>query len=171
MTITFNQKRQTKRRQQLRNNPPQPEKILWQQIRNRQVCDVKFRRQHGIGLYIIDFFAPQIKLAIELDGNSHFYEGAAKYDENRTKFLSNLEINIIRFTNLEIASNLSGVMDTLVNTINKLLTTPSNSPSGRGRIRQRTQFSTKQQLSNSPPPPGGGARGGDNNFKTNPTHS
>jgi len=88
-----------------------PELILWQRIRNNQL-GVKFRRQYTIENRILDFYSPQVKLGIEIDGESHF-----KSDNQRTKELKldqelfeKYEIKIIRFLNTEIMKNLENVL-------------------------------------------------------------
>ncbi|MFA0551501.1 endonuclease domain-containing protein [Vibrio lentus] len=103
-------------RKTLRNNMPQPERKLWFYIRRKQL-GVKFRRQHSIGKYIVDFFCCELKLAIELDGNSHFSEQAQAYDHQRTRDLSKLEIKVLRFTNNEVNQNLEEVLVKIKNSI------------------------------------------------------
>ena len=103
-------------RKTLRNNMPQPERKLWFYIRRKQL-GVKFRRQHSIGKYIVDFFCCELKLAIELDGNSHFSEQAQAYDHQRTRDLNKLEIKVLRFTNNEVNQNLEEVLVKIKNSI------------------------------------------------------
>lgn len=100
-------------RQKLRNNPTKYEQILWQYINDRQILGVKFRRQHSIGRYIVDFYSPEIKLVIEVDGGQHFTDDGKEYDEERTKFINNFGIKVLRFANNEIVNNLEGVIDTI----------------------------------------------------------
>lgn len=89
----FNCQQQKLQRQQLRANMPMPEKILWAKIRNQQL-GVKFRRQHGIGRYIVDFYCPECALVIELDGDSHYQEGAQEYDAIRDEFMRSMELQV-----------------------------------------------------------------------------
>lgn len=103
-------------RKTLRNNMPQPERKLWFYIRRKQL-GVKFRRQHSIGKYIVDFFCCELKLAIELDGNSHFSEQVQAYDHQRTRDLNKLEIKVLRFTNNEVNQNLEEVLVKIKNSI------------------------------------------------------
>ena len=110
MSTTFNRKSQLPFRRVLRQEMTAPERILWQQLRAGQT-GVKFRRQHGIGPYIVDFYCPSLKLVLEIDGDSHFLnEAALTYDKQRTLYLSRLSIDVLRFTNLEVMQNLDGVM-------------------------------------------------------------
>jgi very-short-patch-repair endonuclease len=64
----------TKRRQYFRNNLTASEDIFWSRVSRKQLCNLKFRRQHGIGAFIVDFYCPEIKLVIEIDGTSHFIQ-------------------------------------------------------------------------------------------------
>jgi very-short-patch-repair endonuclease len=105
----FNRQKQKSQRQELRGNMPLPEKILWAQIRNQQL-GVKFRRQHGIGRYIADFYCAELKLVIELDGDSHYQDGGQEYDQIRDEFMRALGLTVLRFTNRDVMNNLSGVL-------------------------------------------------------------
>jgi very-short-patch-repair endonuclease len=105
----FNRQKQKPQRQELRGNMPMPEKILWAQIRNQQL-GVKFRRQHGIGRYIADFYCAELKLVIELDGDSHYQEGGQEYDQIRDAFMHALGLTVLRFTNRDVMNNLDGVL-------------------------------------------------------------
>lgn len=112
-------------RSYLRQNMPAPEIILWQRLRSKQL-GVKFRRQHPIGYYILDFYAPSIKLGIELDGESHFVDNTSvQKDKQRDLDLSEKGIRVLRFLNPEIMKNLDGVLEKILNEIKKIA--PSNS--------------------------------------------
>lgn len=87
-------------------------------IRRKQL-GVKFRRQHSIERYIIDFFCCELKLAIELDGNSHFSEQAQAYDHQRTQDLDKLGIRVLRFTNNEVNHNIEEVLARIMDSIPK----------------------------------------------------
>ena len=83
-------------RQELRASATTAEKLLWQYIKEKQIDNYRFRRQHGVGPYILDFYCPQIKLAIELDGEVHNRQ--QDYDEQRSYFLNRVEdIEVLRF--------------------------------------------------------------------------
>lgn len=92
----------------LRQESTKAEKILWRKIRNRQL-GVKFRRQHPIGNYVLDFYAPEEKFCIELDGSEH--KENTEYDNERTGFLNSKKIKVLRFWNHEIEQNLDKVID------------------------------------------------------------
>jgi very-short-patch-repair endonuclease len=93
----------------LRKRGTEVEKILWEELRNNNL-GVKFRRQHPISNFVVDFYAPKHKLAIELDGSVHNSLDAKEYDEMRTKFLEKEGIILIRFWNNEIEQDLSNVL-------------------------------------------------------------
>jgi very-short-patch-repair endonuclease len=105
----FNTSRQTPIRQTLRNNLTTPEQKLWTRIRNKQL-GVRFRRQYGIDRYVVDFYCPELALVIELDGNSHYEEGAQEYDQVRDAFMESLGLRVLRFTNLDVMNNIDGVL-------------------------------------------------------------
>lgn len=105
-------------RQSLRKNLTTPERQLWQRLRNKQL-GVKFRRQHGIGPYIADFYCPECALVIELDGDSHFTDDAKQYDQQREKCMQTGGINTLRFTNNEIVENIEGVIQVICDKIHK----------------------------------------------------
>ena len=83
--------------------------ILWRKIRNSQL-GVKFRRQHGIGKYIVDFYCAEMKLIIEIDGDIHFYDKNIFRDKKREAYLKNLGLKIKRYTNLDISYNIENVL-------------------------------------------------------------
>lgn len=101
------------RSRHLREDSTHPEQMLWRQLRNRQICKTKFRRQHQIGPYITDFCCIEKRLVIEVDGDTHGYEKQEKYDEKRTEFLQQEGYQVVRFTNRDVTNNLAGVIERL----------------------------------------------------------
>lgn len=95
------------RRKKLRIESTPQEVILWSRLRNRQL-GYKFRRQHSFGTYIADFYCREKSLVIEIDGSQHLEQ--EKYDASRTKFLEGLKLQVLRFGNNEINTNIDGVM-------------------------------------------------------------
>ena len=91
---------------------PEPEQYLWQRLRNKQL-GVKFRRQQGIGRYIVDFYCPECALVIEVDGDSHYQEDAPEYDAIRDKFMAELQLSVLRFSNTDVMSNVDGVLEVI----------------------------------------------------------
>jgi very-short-patch-repair endonuclease len=94
----------------LRKEMTEAERILWHEIRNRKIDGYKFRRQHPVGQFIVDFFCAEKALAIELDGGIHDDKNVMEKDENRTAELERLEIKVIRFKNEEVFTDHKGVL-------------------------------------------------------------
>jgi very-short-patch-repair endonuclease len=95
---------------ELRNNLTEAENILWQEIRNRKLDGYKFRRQHPIDKFIVDFYCHKKKLVVELDGGIHNHEEIKEYDVARSDELEMFDIKVIRFTNEEVYKNLDDVL-------------------------------------------------------------
>lgn len=110
-TKIFNSKKQKDFRKKLRNNMTREEIILWSYLKNSQLKGKKFRRQHGIGPYIVDFYCPKAKIVIELDGGQHTNIENEEYDRKRTEYLSNLGLTVLRFWNNDISENIEGLID------------------------------------------------------------
>lgn len=113
MNYTYSDPTRKEIRQQLRRCATQPEQLLWRYLRGRQTNGLKFRRQHGVGLYILDFYCPELRLAIELDGDSHYSELGAQQDMGRDMFLQKHNIKTVRFTNHEVMTNIEGVLSVI----------------------------------------------------------
>lgn len=96
-------------RKLLRKSATPQEIILWSHLRKKQL-GYKFRRQHSIGKYIVDFYCTEKKLIIELDGWQHREENNGGYDIERTNFLESLGCKVLRFWNNEINKNIGGVV-------------------------------------------------------------
>jgi very-short-patch-repair endonuclease len=115
----YNDQLQKFRRRQLRKNPTEAEKILWQEVRGKKINNLRFHRQYSTGPYILDFFCPKIRLGIELDGEQH--KEAKEYDKERKFFLDKAGVHIIRFWNQEVISNLKSVLENITNLQRSLL--------------------------------------------------
>src|SRR5688572_10812305 len=122
------------RRQDLRREMPRAEVILWSQLQRRQLRDCKFRRQHSVGVYVLDFYAPEITLAIELDGDTHSLPGRQEHDAERDRFLVSVRIDVVRIPNEEVFENLDGVLEYLARVIDQRRAerTPPNPPLAGG---------------------------------------
>jgi very-short-patch-repair endonuclease len=94
----------------LRRNQTPAERTLWARLRMRNMADVRFLRQHVIGDYIIDFYAPSLRLAIELDGGQHYDPDNVRYDERRTAQLTAQDVTVLRYTNLDVSHRLDDVL-------------------------------------------------------------
>jgi very-short-patch-repair endonuclease len=92
---------------------------LWQKLRNRQL-GVGFRRQHPAGQFILDFYAPSIRLVIELDGGQHADRAVAQSDLRRTRWLAERNVTVLRFWNSDVTQNLSGVLEAIATKIAEL---------------------------------------------------
>lgn len=108
MTRIFNRKTEKEKRRNLRNKPTYTEKILWLSLRKKQIHKVRFLRQYSVNHFIIDFYAPKIKLAIEADGSSHI--GREEYDLKRQKYIEAFGIEFIRFSDEQIMGNTNKVV-------------------------------------------------------------
>lgn len=97
--------------EELRNNMTEAEQILWEALRKKQLNGMRFRRQHPINKYVLDFYCFKKKLSIELDGKYHAEKAQQFYDEDRTKNLAALGIREIRFSNEEVMNDLKGVLE------------------------------------------------------------
>ena len=121
MTRIFNVQQLKERRRELRKNQTPAEKVVWQYLRRKNILGVQFYRQYGIGFYIADFYAPKIKLCIEIDGDQHYTTEGKMYDNERDNFMNSLGIQIIRFKNSEVLNNISKVIDEIGSSIEKLV--------------------------------------------------
>ncbi|MGB7161019.1 MAG: DUF559 domain-containing protein [Tepidisphaeraceae bacterium] len=99
------------RAREMRREPSLAERKLWSYLRNDQFMNLRFRRQYRIGPYIADFFCPSLKLVVELDGDTHTEQ--ERYDAERTAYLNENQIHVIRFTNFEVIGNIDAVLDAL----------------------------------------------------------
>ena len=98
-------------RKNLRNSLTPVERIMWKNLQGRKVAVKKFRRQFSIGPYIVDFYCPECRLAIELDGASHFTDGGAEHDAQRTAYLKDCGMEIMRFENQAIRDDIENVLE------------------------------------------------------------
>jgi very-short-patch-repair endonuclease len=89
-----------------------PEVVLWQYLRGSKIAGMRFRRQHPIGPYILDFYCAEHRLCIEIDGRSHDNADRAAHDERRTEWLGTLGITVLRFAATDILNDeyLEGVL-------------------------------------------------------------
>jgi very-short-patch-repair endonuclease len=111
MTRVFNKTGEKTKRKMLRKNMPQAEVILWSKLKDKGLKGYKFRRQYSVEGFVIDFYCPKIKLALEVDGDSHFTEGADTRDKERQAIIESFGITFLRFTNKEIYENTDGVLE------------------------------------------------------------
>ena len=110
MQTSMNKSVLTDLRKELRNHSTPAEATLWRLLKSSQIAHLKFRRQHSVGPYIIDFYCPKLKLAIELDGEVHNRQ--QDYDEKRTLFLNKVKnIKVLRFENKTVFENAERILE------------------------------------------------------------
>ena len=102
------------RARQLRGRQTGAETLLWQGLRNRKLARWKFRLQHSIDRYVVDFVCLDARLVIELDGATHSTARELDYDAERTRVLEACGYHVIRFTNAEVYENLNGAIETIL---------------------------------------------------------
>ena len=115
----YNQPIQTEKRRDLRNHATRSERLLWTQLKSKQLSGFKFRRQHGVGPYILDFFCPEAKLAIEIDGSSHDSDDAKTKDQRRQAFIEEFGIRFLRFKDTELFENPNKVLERIEKELNR----------------------------------------------------
>ena len=126
-TAKANTSEQKEYRKALRNNMTTAEAMLWRVLKGRGAGGMKFRRQQGIGPFVLDFYCPEHRLGIEIDGSSHDYK--YEYDEKRTEYLREQGIRILRFSNRQVLTSIQGVLNEIVNAVHQEVDpTPSPSP-------------------------------------------
>ena len=96
---------------ELRQNLTEAETFLWLRLRKRQIKNCRFYRQRIICNYIADFYCPDAKLVIEIDGGQHYSEPGMSKDENRDRHLADLGISVVRFSTREVFENTEGVLE------------------------------------------------------------
>jgi very-short-patch-repair endonuclease len=105
------------RARQLRTAQSNAEARLWQALRGRRLAHYKFRRQHPVDRYIVDFVALDSKLIIEVDGATHSTDSELEHDSRRTRVLESFGFHVVRVNNLDIYSNLEGVLEMICDTL------------------------------------------------------
>ena len=95
------------------------EVVLWSRLRNRQLGGFKFRRQYSVGPFVVDFYCAKPRLAIEVDGDSHFAPGAEAYDKRRQQYIESFGIYFLRVTNQDVFKNLDEVLWRILEVVSK----------------------------------------------------
>ncbi len=120
-TQKYNRPEQKSLRRDLRKGGEAPEAVMWTLLKNRQLDGMRFRRQFGVGPYVLDFYCPEIKLGVELDGAPHFMSGNFGCDDVREEYLFREHgIRIVRFENRDLFYNQDGVVKVILSVIQKL---------------------------------------------------
>ncbi len=110
MARVYNRSSEKTKRQLFRRVTPKAEQVLWSKLRRRQMLGYKFRRQYSIAAYVVDFYCPAARMAIELDGDSHFQKGSPARDEAKQAAIESFGIHFLRFRNVEIFEHLDVVL-------------------------------------------------------------
>lgn len=97
---------------EMRSKPTEAENVLWKRLRNHQLPGMKFRRQHNIERFIVDFYCAKAKLVIEIDGPIHQYQ--EKEDTIRQEFLESQNLNVLRFTNDTVLNKTEEVINKIL---------------------------------------------------------
>jgi very-short-patch-repair endonuclease len=105
---------------ELRQESTEAEKLLWEELRNRKFNGLKFRRQHPLDKFIVDFYCNEKKIVLELDGGVHNEKINKEYDEARTAMLAGLNIIVLRFKNEEVIIDMQGVLKKIRDVANML---------------------------------------------------
>lgn len=114
MRSLYNDPSRKNLRRKLRAEQTEAETLLWNKLRSRRLNSMRFVRQYGVGRYVLDFFCPETRLAIELDGSQHMEKEHEDYDLRRTAYLNALDIKVIRFWNNQVMSDMESVLEAIV---------------------------------------------------------
>jgi very-short-patch-repair endonuclease len=106
----------------LRNDMTYHEKLLWEKLKGKQICGVRFRRQHPINFFIADFYCHEVMLVVEVDGEIHYDK--IDYDDGRSAEMEKFGIKVIRFTNIEIENRIEEVINRIETTVKERLKSP-----------------------------------------------
>jgi uroporphyrinogen-III synthase len=97
----------------MRKEPTQAERVLWEELRNNRLNGAKFRRQHPLVGFILDFYCDKFKLCIEVDGGIHLETEQSEYDKSRDEYLKEFGVQTIRFTNDEVERDMERVLEVI----------------------------------------------------------
>jgi very-short-patch-repair endonuclease len=119
-----------KRARKLRQEMSLPEVVLWQALRQGQLARLRFRRQHAIGAYILDFYCPAARLAVEVDGHAHDAAAQVQHDERRGIWLSERGITTLRVNAADVLKEmkLEGVLAAIEQAVDAPSVSPGSSP-------------------------------------------
>ncbi len=125
------------RARRLRRGATDAERTLWQRLRARRLGGLKFRRQHVVGRYILDFYCHECRLAVELDGGQHYEAEQRRRDDARTAFLEDRGVAVLRYSNLEALRETEAVLEDILRRSQERGPQENPSPPRRGRGRER----------------------------------
>ena len=105
MTKHYNKSSEKEKRRKLRQYQTNAEELVWRYLRNKQMLGYKFKRQYSIDHYVIDFYCPELKLAVEVDGESHNNPEQIEYDIKQQKYLESFNIIFVRIKDEDLIGN------------------------------------------------------------------
>jgi very-short-patch-repair endonuclease len=117
----YTKKSEQEKRRRLRKEMSKAEVLLWRELKSRKL-GVRFLRQYSVKTFVVDFYCPSVRLAIEVDGATHISEEDLSYDRSRQKDIEYYGIKFLRFTNPEIYGSLESVIERIKNEIVQLQT-------------------------------------------------
>lgn len=121
ITHIFNKTAEKEKRRRLRKKTSLSEKIVWTYLRRRQILGERFLRQFSVNFYVLDFYCPHLRLAIEIDGDSHFInQDAIDYDKERQEYIENLGIKFLRFRNEVVNQTNDFVISVIIDEVKEL---------------------------------------------------
>ena len=120
MTKHYKKSSEKEKRRKLRQNQTNAEELVWRYLRNQQMLGYKFKRQYSVDHFVLDFYCPELKLAIEVDGESHNNLEQQEYDIQRQKYLESFNIKFVRIKDEELLGNPNQAFTKIEDTI-KLL--------------------------------------------------
>jgi very-short-patch-repair endonuclease len=146
VTKIFNRATDKAKRRRLRNDMPRAEVLLWSKLRARQLNGLKFRRQYGVGPYVVDFFCAEARLAVEVDGDTHFGDGAEVRDRKREEYIGRFGIIFLRCTNEDVYERIDGVLEEIQRIAAERLAqrNPPQSPLVKGGSKRGSGCSTQK---------------------------
>jgi cyclase len=130
----FNEHWQNHFRRKLRNNPTRAEEVLWSRLSNNQL-GIKFRRQHGFGQFIVDFYCWKANLVIEVDGGIHLRDDVRERDRIKERELNEHGLEVLRFTNEQVLGNIEKVLAVIRHRVTPFKGTKGSSSRAREPIR------------------------------------
>src|SRR5258706_4676455 len=116
--LKYNPQLKTRARK-LRNKFTDTEQRLGNRLRGKQILGIQFYRQRPIGSYIVDFYAPAVRLVIEVDGGHHLDTFHARYDRRRSEYLERLGLNVLRFDDRQVLLEIESVMRVIYDTVDE----------------------------------------------------
>ena len=107
---------------------------MWPKLRGKRLLGYKFRRQYSVGPYVVDFYCPALKLAVEIDGDSHYEERWVGYEKERERYLQSFGINFLRYTNLDVYKNIEGVLENIAQAVREHQVSPPYEGGDKGEV-------------------------------------